>query len=74
MITRWLENGYADDDDDWVPEGEYWERARQHDNPGAISAVMRTRLLQQKSIELDVKFPDYYKIIEEVERAGRRDQ
>ncbi|KAL2193174.1 hypothetical protein P885DRAFT_46007 [Corynascus similis CBS 632.67] len=74
MITRWLENGYADDDDDWVPEGEYWERVRQHDNPGAIGAVMRTRLLQQKGIELDVKFPDCYKIIEEVERAGREDQ
>ncbi|KAL2145262.1 hypothetical protein VTI28DRAFT_7630 [Corynascus sepedonium] len=74
MIRRWLENGYADDNDDWVPEREYWERARQHGNPVAIGVVMRTRLLQQKGMKLDIKFPDYEKIITEVERADKENQ
>ncbi|KAG7287281.1 hypothetical protein NEMBOFW57_006788 [Staphylotrichum longicolle] len=43
MLRRWLENGYADDDDGWDPEAEYWERARQHGNPAAIGVqVERT--------------------------------
>ncbi|KAL2126374.1 hypothetical protein VTI74DRAFT_1092 [Chaetomium olivicolor] len=71
MVRRWLENGYADDDDDWDPEEEYWERARQHSNPAAIGVVMRTRLLQQKGMKLDIKFPDYEKIMAEVERTNK---
>lgn len=71
MLRRWLENGYADDDDDWDPEAEYWERARQHGNPAAIGVVMRTRLLQQKGMKLDIEFPNYEKTIAEVERANK---
>ncbi|KAH6842304.1 hypothetical protein B0I37DRAFT_381642 [Chaetomium sp. MPI-CAGE-AT-0009] len=74
MVKRWLENGYADDDDDWDPEEEYWERVAQHNNPAAISSVMRTRVLRQKGIELDMKFLDHDKIIAEVRRANRKDQ
>ncbi|KAL2128671.1 hypothetical protein VTI74DRAFT_8845 [Chaetomium olivicolor] len=72
MVKEWLEMGWADGDDDWDPDVEYWERVQQQNNPADIGVVMRTRLLQQKGMKLDIKLPDYDKIMREVKRSKER--
>ncbi|KAF8202518.1 hypothetical protein BJ912DRAFT_842750 [Pholiota molesta] len=60
MIEAWEEAGEAsgEEDEDWDPDVEYWERVMGFDNPGAIGAVMTTILLQTKGMKLDIKYPD----------------
>ncbi|KAK4151398.1 hypothetical protein C8A00DRAFT_45403 [Chaetomidium leptoderma] len=74
MIKRWLRSGWTDGVDDWDPDVEYWEWVAQRDNPGAIAAIMRTQLRQQKGMELDVKLPDYDEIIMEIKRSKELDR
>ncbi|KAK3941993.1 hypothetical protein QBC46DRAFT_380915 [Diplogelasinospora grovesii] len=48
----------GEEDEDWDPDVEYWERVMGFDNAGAIGAVMTTLLLQTKGMKLDIKYPD----------------
>ena len=66
MVKDWLERGWADDDDDWDPDIEYWERVQHQNNPADIGVVMGPRLLQQRGIKLDIKLPDYDGIMKEI--------
>jgi hypothetical protein len=56
---------------------EYWERLQEQSNPAGIGVVMGPRLLQQKGMKLDIKLPDYDRIIKEIrqrkelERQGK---
>ncbi|GAB1320672.1 hypothetical protein MFIFM68171_10882 [Madurella fahalii] len=77
MIERWHEEGEdkdkdedEDEDEEPNPEAEYWVFAMSRDNPGAIGAVMRTKVLKTKGIELDIKYPDNGKILENIKRLN----
>jgi hypothetical protein len=78
MVADWLKRGWTRGDGDggydWDPDVEYWERVAQRNNPAAIGAVMRTRLLQQKGMKLDIKFQDYDKIQGEIRRSKGLDR
>ncbi|RYO82852.1 hypothetical protein DL763_008084 [Monosporascus cannonballus] len=73
LIEAWKNTEESDEEvQDWDPDVEYWERAMDRDNPGAIGAVMTTRLLKAKGFKLDIKYTDYNKIIEDIKcrKAG----
>lgn len=68
MVQIWEESGEYEEDEeseDWDPDIKYWDTAQ--DNPGAIGAVM-TRLLREKGITLDIKYPDINEIIEGIKK------
>lgn len=64
-----------DDDGEWEwdPEAEWWARLRERENPGAIGAVMATRIRREKGVALKLQYPDYTKMIDEIRRRGRGD-
>ncbi|KAI1461453.1 hypothetical protein F4805DRAFT_283554 [Annulohypoxylon moriforme] len=73
IIEAWKGTWESDEDEDededaedLNPDVEYWRRAMRSDNPGAIGAVMKTLLLEAKGIQLDVKYPDCNKIINDI--------
>ncbi|KAL7935676.1 hypothetical protein V8C35DRAFT_259607 [Trichoderma chlorosporum] len=41
-------------------EAEYWDRVVSTDNPGAIGAVMSTRLKREKGVGIKIQYPDIY--------------
>ncbi|KAK3939925.1 hypothetical protein QBC46DRAFT_459338 [Diplogelasinospora grovesii] len=51
-----------------VEEIEYWIQAITADNPGAIGSIMQTKLPREKGVEIHVKYPDIYKIIDDIKR------
>lgn len=51
---------------EWDPETEWWARLRGRDNPGAIGAVMATRMRQEKGMALRLQCPDNGKTISEI--------
>jgi hypothetical protein len=48
------------------PEAEYWQWAENENNPGAIALAMMRDL---PGVEMDVRYPNYEKIQENVKRA-----
>ncbi|KXX82536.1 putative serine/threonine-protein kinase fnkB [Madurella mycetomatis] len=55
------------------PEAEYWELVLSTDNPGAIGAVMRMKVLRNKGTELDIKYPDREKIYQDIKHGTNAD-
>ncbi|RYP81175.1 hypothetical protein DL769_002123 [Monosporascus sp. CRB-8-3] len=74
LIEAWKNTEESDEEEvqDWDPDVEYWQRVLQYDNPGAIGAVMTTRLLNAKGFKLDIKYTDCNKIIDDIKsrKAG----
>lgn len=56
------------EDEDWDPDVEYWERASEQKDLVAIGLVAGTRVQKATGVKLDFAFPDYTKIISEVQR------
>jgi hypothetical protein len=73
MKKDWLERGWAEVDDDWDPDVEYWERVQEKSNPADIGLVMVPRLLQQKDMRLDIELPNHDKIVREIKRSTELD-
>jgi hypothetical protein len=74
-LEEWEETGYRNDEDDygnvdkdWTPEAGWWKFMSQTDNCGAIGAVMTTRLQRTKNLSLAVKYPDYDKVIRDLQQ------
>lgn len=57
------------DDEEWDPDVEYCHRIC--NNPAGIGAVMTTRLLRTTGVKLDIKYPDYDKIIDDLKRSKK---
>jgi hypothetical protein len=71
LVAMWYGSGW-DEDEDWDPDVEYWERVHQLENPVAIGLVVGGRVKRAKGVTLDIRYPDYAKIISDVEcrKAG----
>ncbi|KAH6622810.1 hypothetical protein F5144DRAFT_495948 [Chaetomium tenue] len=67
LIRQWRDNGVMGDDDD--PDIEYWEKVVTVNNEGAIGAVMAARLRQMKGLELNFRYPNSQKILEDMKRS-----
>ncbi|EHK43971.1 uncharacterized protein TrAtP1_008422 [Trichoderma atroviride] len=52
-----------EEEDDFILDDEYWDRAGTTDNPGAIGAVMTTRLKREKGVEIKIQYPDTIKLM-----------
>ncbi|KAG6357592.1 hypothetical protein INS49_013469 [Diaporthe citri] len=50
------------------PEIRYWNSVMSVDNPGAIGAVMRGRLMREKGVTITPRWPDYDAIIADIRR------
>lgn len=50
-------------EDDFILDDEYWDRAGTTNNPGAIGAVMTTRLKREKGVEIKIQYPDTIKLM-----------
>lgn len=50
-------------EDDFILDDEYWDRAGTTNNPGAIGAVMTTRLEREKGVEIKIQYPDIIKLM-----------
>lgn len=50
------------------PEIRYWHSVISVDNPGAIGAVMRGRLMREKGVTITPRWPDYDAIIADIRR------
>ncbi|KUI68917.1 hypothetical protein VM1G_04586 [Cytospora mali] len=48
---------------------EYINCVRSNDNPGAIGSIMTTIMKRQKGMELDIRYPDWDKVIEDIRRS-----
>lgn len=46
------------EEDGFILDDEYWDRAGTTGNPGAIGAVMTTRLKREKGVEITIQYPD----------------
>lgn len=51
------------EEDDFILDDEYWDRAGTTGNPGAIGAVMTTRLKREKGVEIKIQYPDTIKLM-----------
>ncbi|KAK4105347.1 hypothetical protein N658DRAFT_462525 [Parathielavia hyrcaniae] len=67
MVSEWYQWGWHEDED-WDPDVEYWEQVGTVDNPGAIEAVMATRVQRRTGVKLDFRYPDWSVIIAEIRR------
>jgi hypothetical protein len=75
LTKLWLESGW-DEDEDWHPDIEYWQRVSQSQNPAAIALVAGMCVKKENGIEMVFRWPDYEGIISDVERrtgAKRRE-
>jgi hypothetical protein len=72
LIKLWEDIGLGDEDsedeEEWNPDVEYCQRLRSHDNPADIGAVMANLLLRATGMKLDIKYPDYDKMIDDISR------
>ncbi|KAJ4307192.1 hypothetical protein N0V88_000571 [Collariella sp. IMI 366227] len=66
LIQLWMENDWLEEED---PEVRYWESVISTDNPGAIGAIARHMIKQKKGIQLEIKFPDVYKVLVELKQS-----
>ena len=60
MIIMWEELSESggeeeEDDTDFDPEVEHWDRVRSPDNPSAIGSVMTARVRQERGFDLDLR-------------------
>ncbi|KAF5026415.1 hypothetical protein F66182_1480 [Fusarium sp. NRRL 66182] len=72
LFDLWENLSLEDEDEDgeeWDPEIEYWDRVRSHNNPASIGSVMAKLLLQEYNLDVDIKYPDYDKMIAESKRC-----
>jgi hypothetical protein len=67
LTKLWLKDGW-DEDEDWHPDVEYWQRAQQIQNPIAIRLLAGNAVKRAKGVEMAVRTPDYEEIISDVER------
>jgi hypothetical protein len=72
LVQDWLEWGWAEDDEEWDPNVEYWEWVTQRGNPGAIGAVMMTRLLREKGLRMAVELPDHEEMLRKLKESKAR--
>ncbi|KAL7898136.1 hypothetical protein HDV63DRAFT_32832 [Trichoderma sp. SZMC 28014] len=68
MRISWETSSSSGDDDeekedDFILDDEYWDRAGTTNNPGAIGAVMTTRLKREKGVEIKIQYPDTIKLM-----------
>lgn len=78
-IMEWCRRWCEDDDgegegEEANPEAGYWESVMSTDNPGAIGAVMATKVLRNKRIKLDIKYPDCERIYKDIKRRANADR
>lgn len=50
------------------PEIRYWHSVMSVDNPGAIGAVLRGRLMREKGVTITPRWPDYDAIVADIRR------
>ncbi|KAJ3541644.1 hypothetical protein NM208_g4511 [Fusarium decemcellulare] len=67
-LGEYERDGDDEDEDEWNPEVEYWERVRSSNNPASIGLLMTKRLLLSAELEVDINYPDYKKIINDTKR------
>ncbi len=67
MVKDWHKWEWHEDAS-WDPDVEYWEQASTIGNPGAIGAVMVNRVQKKTGIKLDIRYPDYTGIIDDIRR------
>ena len=55
-----------EEEEPWDEEVAYWERVRSAGNPLEIGVVMKTKLKNERGLDVEITYPDYNKIIEDV--------